>query len=115
MSLNVFHGLAAEEGDYVIVGAKSRFGSSSYYYAQVHNNKAYAAKTISTTKGWKWLRVISTVLCVVDEKDISEDDKTLIELNMKSPSVQVENPGEVNVIQTRRDNAELARREREGR
>lgn len=89
MSLSVFHGLAAEEGDYVICAYASKFSASNFYYAKVHNNKAYVAKMIMTRDGRKWLRYESNILCVVDEKTIPDEDKKLIELNMNSISVKV--------------------------
>lgn len=96
MSLTVFHGLAAEEGDYVIIAHLSKFYHSSFTftgmnfcYAKVHNNKAYAAKMMITRDGRKWLRVRSKIMCVVDSSSISKEDKELIELNMNSASVKV--------------------------
>ena len=96
MSLSVFHGLAAEEGGYVIVAHLSKFYRSSFTftsmkfcYAKVHNNKAYAARMTTTRDGKKWLRVRSKIMCVVDSSSISEEDKELIELNINSTSVKV--------------------------
>lgn len=96
--LSVYHGPPANEGDYVIIADQPINSTLSFYTAKVHNDKAYAAYFHRSTKGWKWLRKISNIACVIPESSVSENEKKLIEMNINAEDVYDVDFGTANVL-----------------
>ena len=86
--LNTFHGLPANEGDYVIVADAAPGYGPEFYIGKVYNDKAYTTHTIYTqNKGRKWLRKISNIAMVIPADSIFEEEKELIERNIAAANV----------------------------
>ncbi len=86
--ISVKIGKPAQNGDYVLVLDAPLNKSPKFYKAYVVDDKAYAAGTVYSNKGRKWLRKLSAV-CTIDANEITAAEKELIEENINSENVYV--------------------------
>ena len=84
------YGKEAKDGDYVLVQDVAYMkGSADVRIAQVRGKKAYAAGTVSSSNGVRWLRK-EIALAIFPEEDVPDIAKQLIQMNMEANKGTIE-------------------------